>query len=259
MDLAGYLARIGYDGSLVPSAPTLRALHRAHVLSVPFEAIDAYLGRPIRIDLSSIEAKLVGSRRGGYCFEQNALFAAALEEIGFPVTRLAGRVRLGSTEVRARTHMLLAVEAGDTEWLADVGFGAAGLLEPVPLAPGASADQEGWRFRVVAEDATRVLRSSFRGEWKDLYAFTLEPAHPADYEVGNWFTSTHPESMFVAEVVAQRITLEHRLMILGRDLAEFRPDDMVVTPIGDADALVATLAERFTVELPEGTHFPAWE
>src|SRR5579863_8510791 len=111
MDLQAYCARVGFSGALHPTAECLRELHLAHATHVPFENIDVLLRRPIRLDRDSLWKKLVKDRRGGYCFEQNALFAAVLEEIGFPVTRLAARVRLGAPGVGARTHMLLAVEA----------------------------------------------------------------------------------------------------------------------------------------------------
>jgi arylamine N-acetyltransferase len=90
----------------------LEAVHRAHAVAIPFENLDVRLGRPIRLDLASLQAKLVAGRRGGYCFEQNTLFAAALEALGFRVTRLAARVRLGAARLLPRTHMLLGVDVG---------------------------------------------------------------------------------------------------------------------------------------------------
>ena len=140
-DLAAYLARIGFDGALDQTFKTLSSLHFAHVSAIPFENLDIVLGRRISLDLGDLQAKLVTSRRGGYCFEQNALFAAALESLGFTVLRLAARVRFGSTEIRPRTHMLLEVEAEKTRWLSDVGFGAGGLLYPIELHSGEPFEQ----------------------------------------------------------------------------------------------------------------------
>src|SRR5688500_6459235 len=114
-----YFARIGHAGPRDATAATLDAVHRAHATAVPFENLDVFLGRPIRIDLESVQAKLVGARRGGYCFEQNTLFAAALAHLGFAVTCLAARVRLGSARLLPRTHMILKVQAEGRPWLAD--------------------------------------------------------------------------------------------------------------------------------------------
>src|SRR4030095_2224883 len=105
LDLPAYLRRIGYAGELSPSRAVLDALHRAHVTSIPFENLDILLGVPIRLDLPSLQAKLVSGRRGGYCFEQNALFASALEQVGFKVTRLAARVRYPADRVLPRSPM----------------------------------------------------------------------------------------------------------------------------------------------------------
>jgi len=108
IDLAAYLRRVEYEGPLEPTAEVLRALHLAHATHIPFENLDILLGEPIRLDLASLQAKLVGANRGGYCFEQNALFAAVLEEVGFAVTRLAARVRCGGRAWRSRRRACAA-------------------------------------------------------------------------------------------------------------------------------------------------------
>src|SRR5690348_5249377 len=108
IDLKPYLAHIEYGGDLKPTVATLRELHLAHATHIPFENLDVLLRRPIQLDLDSIMAKMIGGGRGGYCFEHNTLFAAVLEQIGFRVTRLAGRVRMGAASARPRTHMALA-------------------------------------------------------------------------------------------------------------------------------------------------------
>ena len=128
LDLGPYLERIRYGGILSPTLETLRELQFAHVQHIPFENLDILLGRPVLLDQESIWNKLVVNRRGGYCFEQNRLFATVLESLGFAVTCLAGRVQMGSQKTRPRTHMLLMVKIDGEEWLADVGFGGESLF-----------------------------------------------------------------------------------------------------------------------------------
>jgi len=109
-DLDAYFARIGFGGSAGPNLATLTALHAAHVAAIPFESLDPLFGRPVKLDLDSLQAKMVGRRRGGYCFEQNHLFRGALEAIGFTVTGLGGRVVWMSAPdapLGPRLHMLL--------------------------------------------------------------------------------------------------------------------------------------------------------
>src|SRR5436309_12586258 len=109
VDLAGYCRRLGFAGELKPDFHTLRALHIAHVGSIPFENVDVLLDRPILLDTTSLQQKLVVDRRGGYCFEQNCFFKDVLEAIGFSVTCLGARVLYGTTGIRPRTHMALLV------------------------------------------------------------------------------------------------------------------------------------------------------
>jgi len=255
VDLQAYAARIEYAGEFKPTLATLRDLHLAHATHIPFENLDILLGRPIRLDLESVSAKLIQARRGGYCFEQNALFAAVLEAIGFHVTRLAARVRMGATEIRPRSHMLLAVDVAGERWLADVGFGGEGLLLPVRLTAGEVERHFGWQYRVILDGGLYVLQSRRPEGWFDLYGFTQEEQHAVDYEVSNHFTSTFPQSPFVNKLVAQRPGKDVRLTLVNRQLTEQRPDGVSEITLADDDAVLETLAERFGLRFPAGTRF----
>jgi N-hydroxyarylamine O-acetyltransferase len=256
VDLDAYFTRIDYGGDRSPTVPVLIALHRAHVLHIPFENVDVLLGRPIRLDLGSLQAKLVRDRRGGYCFEHNTLFAAVLEALGFRLTRLAARVRFGATGVRPRSHMNLVVEVDGSSWLADVGFGGDGLLEPLRLDEGRESRQGAWSYRLMREDHTWVLQSR-RGEgWFDLYAFTLEPQEPVDYEVANYFTATHPDSIFRKTLTAQRTTPEARYILRNRRFTVERAGDVSERTLTNDDELRDVLAETFGVAFPPETRFP---
>ena len=224
LDLEAYLQRVGYSGGLEPTVETLTALHRAHVLSIPFENLDILLGRPIRLDLASLQAKLVRDRRGGYCFEQNALFAAVLEHLGFAVTGLAARVSMGEERTTPRTHMILAVDIAGTRWLADVGFGGDTLLDPMSFDDDEPVQQGAWAFRLAADGDVRILWGLRADGWLDLYSFTLEPQLPVDYEVANHYTSTWPRSPFVTKIIAQRSGLDERWMLIDDELRVERPD-----------------------------------
>lgn len=257
LDLDRYLARIHYAEPVSLTVETFQALHFAHATQIPFENVDALLGRPIRLDIPSLEDKLVTSSRGGYCFEQNLLFAAALEQIGFVVTRLAARVRYRTTRLLPRTHMLLKVDIGAGSWIADVGFGGEGLLAPVPLIADAPAQQFAWTYRVVREQNDWVLQSKHGPTWHDLYQFTLEPQHLVDFEMANYYVSTNPQSRFVQTLTAQRPLPEVRYALRNRELLTERPNDSVeVTRLADDDEVLRVLAEMFNLHFPAGTRFP---
>ena len=254
LDLSAYRRRIGHAGSLEPTRATLDALHLAHATAIPFENLDILLRRPIRLDLASLQAKLVAGRRGGYCFEQNALFAAALEGLGFAVTRLAARVRLGAERILPRTHMTLLVNVGGAELLADVGFGAEGLLLPVPFG-GEVATQYAWSYRVADADGLHVLQVRRGGGWQDLYAFTREPQLPVDYEIANHYTSTHPASRFTVVLTAQRLAADVRRTLRNRIYTEDRGTDVATRTLADDEEILAVLAAEFGLAFPPQTRF----
>ncbi len=255
LDLQAYLARIGYTGDLAPTIETLTGIHRAHVLSIPFENLDILLGRPIRLDMESLQEKLVRLGRGGYCFEQNSLFAAVMEHLGFQVTRLAARVRMGDERSTPRTHMVLAVDIDGARWLADVGFGGDTLLDPIALEGDEPVRQGAWAFRMGLEDEVRVLRGHRSDGWMDLYAFTEEPQLPVDYEVANHFTSTWPRSPFVSKVVVQRSGLDERWMLIDDEVRVERPGGTERHTVASPQELLSVLADRFGLVFPEGTRF----
>ncbi|HVA48665.1 MAG TPA: arylamine N-acetyltransferase [Pirellulales bacterium] len=255
LDLDAYFRRIGYTGPRQATPEVLDAVHLAHATSIPFENLDIQLGRPIGIDLASIQAKLVKARRGGYCFEQNTLLAAVLERLGFHVTPLAARVRLGAHRVLPRTHMMLMVDVAGQAWLADVGFGTGGLLEPIRLRPGGVSRQFGWSFRLVEERGVWVLESLREGAWQPLYVFTLEPHYALDFEMANHYVSTHPASRFVQTLAVQRQTPEACYLLRNRELTVIKDGNSDCRQIVDAEALLAVLAETFGLEFPPGTRF----
>ncbi|WP_433508883.1 arylamine N-acetyltransferase family protein [Nonomuraea sp. CA-143628] len=235
LDLDTYLAHVGYDGPRDPTAETLRAVHRAHVLAIPFENLDVVLGRGISLDLGSLQDKMVTGGRGGYCHEHNLLFAAVLERLGFPLTRHLARIRLGRRHL-PRSHATLTVEASGTRWLADVGFGGDGLVEPMPFADGATAEVGPWRWRLGRDDDFWVLH---HGD-VELYAFREdEPHYPSDFEVANYYVATNPHSPFVHHVLAQRTTADARI----------RVEDIPL--VSTAQELAAALRDRLGIDIAE--------
>lgn len=260
MDLAAYLARIGHaapEGGWTPDAPTLAALHLAHATSIPFENLDVLAGRPIRLDLDALQAKLVGGRRGGYCFEHNRLFAAVLENLGYRVRRLAARVRHRATRILPRTHMLLLVDTEDGTWVADVGFGGEGLMLPVPFGRGAVSSQFAWSYRVGAEGPGWVMQARRGNAWEDLYAFTLEPQEDADFEMANHYVSTHPDSRFVQTLTVQLPTPTCRWTLRNRELVQDTGRRSETRRLGDEAEVRGVLANLFGLTLPAGLRFPA--
>ncbi|MBS0659854.1 MAG: arylamine N-acetyltransferase [Verrucomicrobia bacterium] len=255
VDLEAYFARIGYAGPRTSNAAVLQAMHRAHRGSIPFENLDILLGRTPSLDLPNLEAKLVAGRRGGYCFEQNTLFAAVLEALGYRVERLIGRVLSGAPSVpRPRTHMMLAVEADGGEWLCDVGFGAWGILDPVPLAVGGHS-QDGWLVELRESAGLWTLSCPQYPSDPVMYVFDRQPQIASDYEMANFYTACHPTSQFRRAPTAQIAWPHERLIIRNGEFHTVRLDGTITVPIEGPEQLLGLLRERFGLSFPAGTRF----
>jgi N-hydroxyarylamine O-acetyltransferase len=241
MHLAEYLARVGYDGPLAPDAATLRALHRAHLLAIPYENLDIHLGRPLALDEERIFEKIVRRRRGGWCFEMNGLFAWALREAGFSVRLLSGAVnRERAGDAAEGNHLVLLVEL-DRPYLADVGFGN-GFLEPLPLEAG-EHERGGWVYGLRREGARWFFRNHQRGG--PGFDFTLAPRELADFGGQCQALQTSPESGFVRVAVCHRFTEESILSLRGALLTTATPADATTRVIASADEYRRVLEGRF--------------
>jgi N-hydroxyarylamine O-acetyltransferase len=240
IDLDAYLARTGQERR-PPSAEALKDLTRAHVKAIPFENLDVILRQHQGISLDVVSAKLVGRRRGGYCYEQSGLFAAVLEQLGYRVHRLSARVQ--PRRPGPYTHMTLVVDVDGESFLTDVGFGA-GILDPMPLVDGQKTDQAGWEHRLVHQNGWWTLQKGT----EDLLDFRLNEMYPIDYEVYHHYTSTHPKSPFTGRVVIMTLEPGVSRKLLGRELTVEKPGGSSETTTVAPEELDATLKD-FGIEL----------
>ena len=138
MDVDCYLRRIGVDRPAEPDAEALARLHEAHLLAIPFENLSIAWGEPIVLDEVRLYRKIVDGRRGGGCYELNALFAWGLRALGYEVDVLSARVWRETARFGPEyDHMCLRVRASGRDWLADVGFGDS-FRRPMVLEAGRS-------------------------------------------------------------------------------------------------------------------------
>jgi arylamine N-acetyltransferase len=256
VDVAAYFVRVGYRGPAEPTVETVHALVAAHNRSIPFENLDPLLGIPVA-DLSAVALadKLVHRRRGGYCYEHNGLMGYVLEELGFGVERLAGRVVWMNPggPLPAQTHHVLSVTVPgvDGPLLVDVGFGGQTLTSPIRLEAGPVQETRHEPYRIRELNDGYQLEAEIRGEWQPLYMFTTRPQPRIDLEVGSWYVSTHPNSFFVTGLTAAVVTDDARYNMRGRHLAIHRAGNTEQIRFDTAADVLDALTDRFGIDVAD--------
>lgn len=248
--LGAYLERIGCPGPVRPDRETLERLHRAHRLGIAFENLDIPLARGIALDPDRLFDKLVLRRRGGYCFEQNALFLGMARAIGFEMRPLLARVWLAAEGVPPRTHTLNLVTLDGEELIADVGFGGS-FVPPLRLAAGSeAATDDGARHRLQEDEehGWRLDRDAGEG-WHPQYSFGLDQVWPADLEAANHFTATRPGTRFTTLRIVSTALPDGYASLVGRTLTVSRKGQAEVREIGTAEDYRQVVSELFGLDL----------
>ncbi len=250
MDINCYLKRIKYSGSRVPAAETLRQLHRAHLLTIPFENLDIHLGHTIILDDEKFFEKMVRQRRGGFCYELNGLFAALLRALGFKVTMLSARVNLEGILGPEFDHMVLLVQL-EERWLADVGFGAL-FIEPLRMDDRKMQIQSNYAYRVKKYgDNWKVMARETGVPWKVFYQFTLEPRQLQDYAQMCQWHQTSPRSWHTQNRICTRATPDGRVTLTETKLVIKKNSERSELPISTKEEYADALRTHFGIEIGE--------
>jgi N-hydroxyarylamine O-acetyltransferase len=223
--------------------------------AIPFENLDVLLRKPPSLELDDLQAKLVDRKRGGYCFEQATLFHAVLQRIGFSVQHHSARVTVDTPKDRApRTHMFLTVELPEGAFALDPGFGSLAPLVPVPLdgtevtaRPGAAKEMTYWFERSIdgKQGGDWTLKVRTADAVIDAWVTPLTPDHPIDFAMGNHYTSTHPKSHFLHQLMIR--------MFVGGDTVRLLNDQITVDGVqrqlADRAELQAVLLQYFNLDV----------
>lgn len=249
-DRNAYLRRINYDGPLDPDERTLRALHRAHLIAVPFENLDIHLSRPILLDERSIYEKIVTGNRGGFCYELNGLFAMLLRSLGYDVTLLSAGVYNGTTFGPEFDHLTLLVQH-DHRWLADVGFGDA-FAEPLLLDDPGEQEQDTGLYRIETAGGIRLLMQRDKdGNWVPMHRFSLRPRTLPEFAGMCDYHQLSPDSPFPRRWFCSRMTTGGRISITGRRIIRTVRGERIESRFTDPGEALAALREHFRIDLEE--------
>ncbi|WP_347905191.1 arylamine N-acetyltransferase [Pseudomonas purpurea] len=253
-----YLQRLGFDSPPPPTLESLRELQSRHTCVFPFETLSTMLRLPVPIDLASVERKILYAGRGGYCYELNNMFLALLLHLGFEARGITGRVVMGGPEdaLVARTHRLCLVTVSGVRYIADVGFG--GMVPTAPLRLDTEEEQPTGHepYRIVHQDSSYILRAKVAGEWRPMYVFDLQMQSDIDYQIGNWYVCTHPQSPFMGQLMVARTGEGLRRTLNNGSYAVHRTGlESVRRQITAVDELIELLEREFEIRVPHHPEF----
>ncbi|MEA4852661.1 MAG: arylamine N-acetyltransferase [Christensenella sp.] len=230
LSVEGYLARIGYTGSLCPTMENLKVLQKAHVSAIPYEDLDIRAGKYISIALPDVYQKIVVKKRGGYCFELNGLFAWLLRKLGYDVVEYYGRYLEGEPlEMPMRRHRIARVMLDGKPYICDVGVGVKAPVWPIEIKADEVQILDGEEYRMLRHPALGwLVQGKYKGEWNRIYSFTEDQQFPVDFEMPNHWCVTHPDSIFKNVTMVYIRTPEGRNTMTeitdenGKTVPEFR-------------------------------------
>ena len=247
MDIQAYLRRINYHDPTTPTAETLRALHIAHLQTVPFENLSIHAGEPIVLEDRALFEKIVERRRGGFCYEANGLFAALLRALGFDVSMLSAEVagKEGGSYSPPFDHMALMITL-EQRWLADVGFGDS-FLEPLLLDQQTEGRQADDTFKIMQDGDYQIVMRREADEWKPNYRFTLQPYEYEAFAEMCHYHQTSPESHFTQKRICSRATETGRITLSDMRLIETRAGQRQERTLTSQTEFDSILSERFGI------------
>jgi len=251
-DLAGYLARLGLESAPAADLAGLNDLIWRHQTRVPFEDLDtALLKRPVSLEIPALYDKVVRRRRGGYCFELNALFTRLLLDLGFDARGVFCRIVRGRDFLPPCLHQGVVVALAGELYFCDVGFGGPMPAGALAVADGVEADVRGERFRVDRFDAHwwTVSRRALDGAPEAILQFNTFPQAPQEFLTANYRCANDPQSIFTFRRLVNLRDGDGSRSITDDTLTLRRGGRTRTLPLPDDAALRRALREHFGIDL----------
>lgn len=246
-----YLRRIGIENfNIEPNLENLEFLQRRHLLRVPFENLDIHWKRPINLDNKQFYEKIVGEKRGGFCYELNGLFFELLGEIGFQNKIISAKVGKGSGEFGAEyDHLAILTKIEGREYLVDVGFGDF-TAEPLEFViEKEQKDRNGvFLIRKYDEKYFEVVKKEDDDKWKSEYIFTVSPRELKEFAGMCHYQQTSPESHFTRGKVCSLMTENGRKTLTDKKFIETTNGSKSETEVGSDEEFDQILAREFQIE-----------
>ena len=249
MNRQKYLRRIGIEeNDPAPNLQNLRRLQKQHLLNVPFENLDIHWKTPILLDENKFAAKIIGEKRGGFCYELNGLFNELLTEIGFQSDLISARVANGENLSAEYDHLAILTEIDGEKYLVDVGFGDFSV-EPLKLITDVEQKTESGVFKIRKYDREYFETVKKNGDiWKSEYFFTTLPRDLSEFAAMCEFHQTSPESHFTQGKICSILTADGRKTLTDKKFIKTKNNIKTEKEINSEFEFDQILRREFRIE-----------
>ncbi|MEM9822479.1 MAG: arylamine N-acetyltransferase [Bacteroidota bacterium] len=246
MNVSQYLTRIAYQGELSPNLDVLNALQKHHLLRVPFENLDIHSDTPIILDSQRIYQKIVGSYRGGFCYELNGLFHDLLLELGFEARRISGRVydEKSARYGKEYDHLAIIVQLDSQIYLVDVGFGEF-AFHPLKLVLAEKQMDERGVFFIDQFEAYYRVNKLKEGKAVPQYLFKTQPRAYEEFTAMSHHHQTSEATHFTKKKFLGIPIINGRITLVGNKLKRIRKGDVVEERIIEEEEYASLLVKHF--------------
>ena len=228
----------------------LQALQSRHVAKYSFNSLAVIFGEEVKVDSISVFKKIVQRGLGGYCFEHNKLTYDLLVELGFKVRILMAKVASSNDIDAPRTHRISLLDLAGEQYIVDTGFGHLGCRLPVKLSLGDVQNQGQYSYRMQRNDAGEyALEMLKQGSFTMLYRFDLGSYTEADCMVSNFYTSKHPQSNFLNNLILSRKIDNDIRSLRNSEFHRISQGITDITQVTSVAQLNQLLKESFSLDL----------
>ncbi|MFY0601007.1 MAG: arylamine N-acetyltransferase [Cyclobacteriaceae bacterium] len=248
IDVDSYLQRIGLQRE-PPSLAFLRRIHKAHLLSIPFENLDYHYGNKVILDIKSIYKKIIEKSRGGFCYELNALMYHLLANLGFDCFIASASVKGSSEWGPEFDHILVVVSLNDELWLVDVGFGNL-FVEPKKLVFNTPQLDYNFYYKFETDpDENWILKKSRdNSAYNPIYRFDLRPRNLIEFLPMCNYHQESEKSIFTQNKLITQLFKNGRITLTDRKLKLELNGETEEKPILNQDEFLSKLEHHFGID-----------
>ncbi len=253
MNLSTYFSHIHLQHETnKPTLSLLRAIHRQHLLHIPFENLDIHLGKKLSMDPVVVFKKITEHNRGGLCFEVNSLLYSILTLLDYKVSYISAS--FWNTDKQSWnpdfSHLALLVHLNGAKYLFDVGVGG-GFTEPLHILDRYQHHDQNGHYLVEATDDSNIfiIKKNSHDHWNPLFKIDTNPRVLQDFEEMCSFTQIDSDSLFTQKKLCSIITETGRISLTDEYIKVTNGDDITITPVTSRNEWTTALWEYFHIEL----------